>query len=237
MVVLLLLGCGLGAFTPRAPTGVIVVSIDTLRADYATPWGGPEGATPNLTHFADEGVVFERAYSSSNETLYAHGALFSSRLPSHVAPLDYDWTLPDAVPTLAEAFLAAGWRTAAVVAGGHLARIFGVDDGFEVYAEGERFGSFQQTVPMALTWLKQQAGGSTPFFLFVHGYDCHQPYPKPGLFRRVAVPDYQGPLLGALFLPPFYEQLYQSSWYPDFPVEAVKTPGGRRRCRRARSGR
>lgn len=210
-----------------APRGVIVVSIDTLRADYTSPYGAPADATPTLARLAEESVVFEHAYSQANETLFSHGALFTSKLPSHVGPVNYDWTIPDDVPTLAEAFSAAGWKTAAVVAGAHLARVFGLDDGFAEYTEGERWGSFQQTVPMAVRWLRQRKDDAAPFFLFVHGYDCHAPYPKPGPFRKLALPGYQGPLLEQLFNIRFYEQIYQDTWYPDFDVSPIQTPGGR----------
>lgn len=145
----LLAGCGAAA-EPPPPRGFIVVSMDTLRADHLSPWGAPPGASPTLGRLAEESVVFERAYAQANETLLSHGSLFTSRIPSHVAPVDYDFTIPAGMPTLASEMSAAGYRTGAVVASGHLARVFGLDDGFADYVEGAWMGSFQETVPMAV---------------------------------------------------------------------------------------
>lgn len=219
---------GACSFGPTSrPEGVIVISIDTLRPDYTEPYGAAPGSTPNLARFAEDAVVFEHAYAAANETLFSHGALFTALLPSDVGPLNYDWTIPDEVPTLAEAFRDGGFKTAAVVAGGHLSRIFGLDDGFEDYVESERWGSFHQTVPMAVRWLEQRQSNNEPFFLFLHSYDCHSPYTKPGPFRRMALPGYDGPLLQQFFQIRFYEQIYRGVWYPDFAVSPIQTAKGR----------
>lgn len=224
LFVALLVGCAAAqeppAATPTAPPrGVVLVSMDTVRADRTTPYGAAPDATPALARLAAESIVFDRAYSQANETLFSHGSLFTARIASHVAPVDYDFTIPDGTPTLAGQMRAAGYRTGAVVAGGHLGRVFGVDDGFETYTEGSAFGSFQETVPMALRWVDQAVADGVPFFLFLHGYDAHSPYFKPGVFGRIATPGL-GTQFGTLMHSPlFYEFVQGDSLYPEFRTE------------------
>ena len=229
-LLLALAGCGGAppAPAPVAPRGVILISVDTLRADHVTP-----DITPSLAALSERSTRFTHAYAQANETLFSHGSLFTSQLPSRVRPLDYEWTIPEGTPTLAGALAEAGWRTGAMVSGGHLARIFGVDDGFGDYVEAQRWGSFQETVPMALRWLDKATAAADgrppePFFLFVHSYDVHAPYTKPGVMGRLAAPGYDGPLLEPSAVSLFYERLYRDGWYPDFPLSTLTNRSGTR---------
>lgn len=218
---LLLLGCTPADPTP--PTGLIVISIDTMRADQLAAWGGPPDRTPNLNALAGSSARFTHAYAAANETLFSHGALFSGKLPSHIAPINYDFTLPRTLPTLAAAAQDSGWRTGAVVASGHLARVFGMDVGFEDYIESRFWGSFSQTVPLATQWLDRhlEGEGTDPFLLFLHSYDCHTPYTKPGPLGRLATPGYQGPLLGVLHDPLLLEKIYRGRFVPSLAVDRL----------------
>ena len=209
------------------PRGVILVSMDTVRADRTTPYGAPAEATPVFAALAAESVVFERAYSQANETLFSHGSFLAGRITSHVAPVDYDFTIPEGTPTLAGQMRMAGYRTGAVVAGGHLARVFGLDDGFDTYTEGSTFGSFQETVPMALRWLDQTVADGAPFFLFLHGYDAHSPYFKPGVFGRISTPGL-GTRFGTMMHSPlFYELVQGDAYFPDFRTEGRPNQKGK----------
>jgi arylsulfatase A-like enzyme len=211
---------------PVAPRGIVVISVDTLRADHVAGWGPPDSATPSLAALGARSTRFTRAFSQANETLFSHGSLFTSQIPSALAFVDYDWTIPSGTPTLAGALTDAGWRTGAMVASGHLARVFGLDDGFEDYVEAQRWGSFQETVPMAVNWLERAAASEEPFFLFVHSYDCHAPYAKPGVLGRSGEPGYDGPILEPSGAGMFFEQLYEGAWYPDFVLSTVSNRGG-----------
>jgi arylsulfatase A-like enzyme len=224
LVALLSSACTASA-TPDRP-GVILVSVDTLRADRVFPWGGDPSESPTFRRLAQESIVFEHAYSTANETLFSHASIFTSKVASHIGNLDYDLTIPDGMPTLAGTLSAAGYRTGAVVAGGHLGRIFGLDDGFEEYAEGRWWGSFQETVPMALRWLDQPEGEGKLPFAFVHGYDCHIPYLKPVVFGRMVAPGYDGRFLELSHDPHFYEKVYRGRFYPDFELEVVENQAG-----------
>ena len=200
--------------------------MDTVRVDFTSVGGAPQAATPTLSELMKESVVFDRAYSVSNETLFSHGSMFTSRAPSQVAPVDYDWTIPDGRPTLASRLRDAGFETGAVVAGGHLARIFGLDDGFTSYTEAGQWGSFQESIPMALRWVDRAVTAGKPFFLFVHGYDAHAPYLKPAIFARMSTPG-QSTMLGIHLLDPlFYEHVYLNTIYPEFPMLAPENVRG-----------
>lgn len=218
----LLVACG----GPKPPPGLIVISVDTLRADAIEPLGAPAGSSPTLARIAREGVLFERAYAQANETQPSHAALFTSQLPSALGPVDSALTIPDGTPTLASSLAAAGWRTGAVVAGGHLARVLGLDDGFQQYVEARRMGSFQQTVPLGLRWLDEARAGDAPWMLFLHSYDCHIPYSKPQALGRSATPGYRGPMLDIVHDPLSFEAMYQRFFFPRLPVGADRDAVG-----------
>lgn len=174
----LLVACGSADTAP----GVILVSLDTLRADRLGAYGSTRGLTPNLDGFAAESVVFDQAYAQSNETLYSHAALFTAQYPSRLDALDGDFRIPADVTTLAGAFQRASWQTAGFVAGGHLSAVFGLGAGFSVYDDSESFGSIRETGAEALRWLDEDRVAERPFFLFLHGYDTHDRYLKPTPF-------------------------------------------------------
>lgn len=174
------------AVDPEAPTGVIIVSLDTLRADRVGAYGSAAGLTPNLDRFAAESIIFDQAYAPSNETLYSHAALFTAQFPSRLAPLDGAFVVPEGTPSLASVFSAAGWDTSGFVAGGHLSRHFGLGAGFATWDDDSAWGSLRDTFPKALHWLDTRGtvpdAATPPFFLFVHSYDTHDRYLKPPPF-------------------------------------------------------
>lgn len=219
----LLAGCS----APR-PTSFLVISMDTFRADRLGARdadGGP--LTPALDEMASESLVFTRAFAQANETLYSHAALFTGRFPSEIAPLDYRRfrLTPDSV-TLAACLDLEGYRTEAVVAGGHLAPQFGLGAGFQRYLAMDDFSSFQQTEPVAVARLEELAAADAPFLLFVHGYDNHSPYVKPGLLFRLGDPDYDGIMLEASRNPLTYERIFGDRYFPDFnPSQVIAAAG------------
>ena len=219
--VLLALSAGLVACTPaeaRGPLNVLMVSIDTMRADRLGRLGRDgRSLTPSLDALAAEGQNYRRAFAQANETLFSHTAVFTGRYPSDLGSLDYEsFRLDPSVPTLAGALALRGWRTEGYVAGGHLAPVFGLGSGFDHYQSGEPFSTFQQTLPEALLALERLSETSEPWFLFVHGYDAHTPYVKPGLFGRAETPDYSGPMLELAWQPLTYERIYDRMLYPDY---------------------
>lgn len=166
--------CACAPADPRAvPEGpdVILVSIDTLRADRTSLYGHDRDTTPTLDRLAEESVVFERAYHAGGGTLPSHMTMLTSLHPrTHWVTPSTGRFLPPERETLAEVLHGAGWDTAAFVDGGWMAAKFGFDQGFDVY-EDVRGGGFEDILPRALDWLEDRDG--RPSFLFLHTYDVH----------------------------------------------------------------
>lgn len=189
---------------------VLLVTLDTTRADHLGCYGYGRDTSPELDAFAKGAVVFDLAYSTSSWTLPAHASLFTGRFPtSHGARFDADGPLllsqaiPDdpvaravranplaaSDPTLAELLRDAGYRTGAVVAGPWMMRVFGLDRGFDHYDDeniGSRAGRDGSEVSQrAIEFL--DASTDAPFFLFLNYFDPHMPYTPPDEFRDLFV--------------------------------------------------
>ena len=173
----LLLGCQ--APQPKGPPSIVLVCMDTLRRDRLGAYGNPDGLTPNLDRFATQAVLFEDPWAVANETLLSHAALFTSRYATETGPIFDDYALSAGVPTLAEVMGLHGYQTGAAVAGGHLNAAFGLGRGFDWFEQGGSWASLFHTVPLAMGWLDER-DPLKPFLLFVHGYDSHTRYLKPG---------------------------------------------------------
>lgn len=195
LLALLLALCVLGCSQQgaEAPPNIIIVCMDTLRRDRLGIYGNTKGLTPNIDRFAAEAVVFEDAYAVSNETLYSHAALFTSRYATETGPIFDSFRLADTFPTLAEVLGVYGYRSAAFVGGGHMGEAFAIGRGFDSYVTSADWGSLYHSVPDALRWLDQQPQDD-PSLLFVHGYDTHHRYLKPGPYGLAYVDStYRGP--------------------------------------------
>ncbi len=186
LAALLALGCG-GAFPERPPDLVLVV-IDTLRADHLGVYGFPLPTSPHLDRFAEGAVVFERALAASSSTVPSHATLMTSRfVREHSVGWVNGTTRLEGAVTLAERLRGAGYATGAFVSNFVLRRASGLDAGFEVYddafpaAEPNRPDFYERAAPdttaRALAWLAAQ--GDPPVFLFVHYQDPHGPYLPP----------------------------------------------------------
>jgi arylsulfatase A-like enzyme/Tfp pilus assembly protein PilF len=180
---------------------VLLISIDTLRADRLGSYGFPRPTTPHIDALAREGVLFRSAYSPVPVTLPAHGSMLTGTLPpAHGVRDNLHRRLPDTSVTLAEILKPRGFRTAAVVSSFVLDRRFNLGQGFDSYddrfqavhkigALSERKGD--ETTRLAIQWLTAQ--GSDPFFLFLHYYDPHDGYEPPEPFAsRWADDPYSG---------------------------------------------
>lgn len=155
---------------------VILVSLDTLRADRLGVMGCPRPLTPRLDALASEGTLFEQAVSVSSWTLPSHSALFSSVLPSD-SGIHSDHTRVEPLQSmLAERFRNAGYRTAAFTGGAYVSARFGFSQGFEIYEDHDesREGGPERIAAAALEWVRSVRG--RPFFLFVHSYEVHSPF-------------------------------------------------------------
>jgi arylsulfatase A-like enzyme len=171
---------------------VILISIDTLRADHLGCYGYPRPTTPAIDELCRDSVVFAQAIAQAPSTLHSHASMLSSLLPQHhQASWANKTRLPEEVLTLPEVLAQVGFRTVAFTGGGQVDAVFGLDQGFEIYRR-VRAKRFAGTVREAVRWLK--VNQNSPFFMFLHTYEVHHPYtPEPGhlaLFNT----DYEGPL-------------------------------------------
>jgi arylsulfatase A-like enzyme/Flp pilus assembly protein TadD len=192
-----------GAPSPGAarggPPSIVLVSIDTLRADHVGAYGATSGATPNLDALAAEGVVFEGAVSPVPVTLPAHASMLTGLLPHRHGVRDNGlYRLPPDVPVLAAELAAARYDTAAVVAAAVLDRQYGLGRGFRVYddAVGGAAGLAIAERGAATVTDAALAAASRlrpPFFLFVHYYDPHAAYRPPSPWsERFSARPYDG---------------------------------------------
>jgi arylsulfatase A-like enzyme len=186
-----------------APAGwnVLLVSIDTLRADRVGAYGAATGATPHVDALAREGVLFEDASANAPYTLPAHATLFSGQFARVHGVEDRGRLLsPGRSPVLARMLAARGYRTQAFAAGGFLAPDFGFHAGFDGFAivdplrhPGSRyFADFRREYPEQnpSAWeaepgverVKRWIGAHVDeaFFLFLHTYEVHDYDPPPG---------------------------------------------------------
>ena len=194
------------ACTPAPPAApaplVLLISVDTTRADDLSCYGGPHASTPSLDGLAARGVRFSLALSPAPTTLSAHASLFTGLDAHGTAVLRNGDTLRTDVPVLAERFAAAGWDTIGVAGASAIDRNTGINRGFRLYDDAmdaavrKRFESSGPDVTArALAALDQRAPGE-PLFLFVHYYDAHMPWTSaPASFQaRFLNPTYTGHL-------------------------------------------
>jgi choline-sulfatase len=179
-----------GAFR-NAP--LILISIDTLRADHLELYGYKAGSTPNLVQLGRQGIVFEDVYSHVPLTLPAHASLFTGSLPTrHGVRDNIGYTLDANLPTLAGRLKAAGYRTGAAVSSFVLRRQTGIardfdffDDRIEVTGSGDSLSESQrdgsQTIDTLDAWIGQAS--DAPLFAFLHLYEPHTPYAPPPAHR------------------------------------------------------
>jgi len=177
---------------------VVVIGIDTLRADHVGAYGYPRPTTPRIDAFARGAVRFETAVSQSSWTVPGFASMFTGLVPSeHRAGegMCPDVTsLDDRHETLAGALRAGGYRTASFVSNVWVSSELGLARGFD---EHERVMFSSDAVERALGWLRERR--RSPFFLFVHVMDPHKPYaPSAEDARPFVDPAYHGPI-GASF--------------------------------------
>jgi arylsulfatase A-like enzyme/tetratricopeptide (TPR) repeat protein len=177
---------------PRRPS-LVLVTLDTVRADHLGCYGDRQAVTPSLDRLASEGLRFANASSAVPLTLPSHTSLLTGLLPPHHGLRNNGvGALRPGTATLATLLAGAGYRTGAFIGAFVLDHRFGLKTGFEVYddeierdpkagpvLEAERPGS--EVVDRALAWLAKD--DARPFFLWAHLYDAHAPYTPPPAWR------------------------------------------------------
>ena len=171
---------------PAPPRNVVILTIDTLRADRIGAYGYAAARTPVLDALARAGTRFNRAYAPAPITLPSHASLMSGRYPPGHGARHNGLKVRADVPLLAEVFQRAGFKTGAFVGAFPLDRRFGLERGFQAYGDrmprtagvvaNERAGLL--VVDEALAWLKTT--DPARFLLWVHLFEPHAPYGRPG---------------------------------------------------------
>ncbi len=172
---------------------VLLITLDTVRADHIGAYGYRKIETPNLDRLASEGVRFAEASSPVPLTLPAHATILSGLLPPrHGVRNNGAERFPEGPATLASQLGAAGYRTGAFIGAFVLDRRFGLGRGFDRYDDDiprERAADLDVERPgrvvtdRALAWLSEKS--EKPFFAWVHLYDAHAPYAPPEPFRTL----------------------------------------------------
>ncbi len=192
--------------TAGARPNVLLVTIDTQRADRLGCYGHARAVTPTLDGLAARGARFETAVSHAPLTAPSHASILTGLTPlGHGVRDNSAYVLPASVRSLPEDFRAAGYRTAGFVSGFPLKRRFGFDRGFETYDDALPRGkdarrtayverTADRTTDAALHWLDTlgREGDARPFFLWVHYFDPHAPYEAPAEFMANGAAPYDG---------------------------------------------
>lgn len=182
----------LAAGDEKAPS-IVVISVDTLRADHLGCYGNRRVSTPHIDEISRGGTLFSAVQSQVPLTFPSHVSLFTSTYPFFNGIEDNSQVLGPGAVTLATVLKTHGYATAAFVGGFALDRRFGLNQGFDdydstfdTYREGnsdpgdvKRLGA--EVTGAAIQWL--QANSRRPFFLFLHLYDLHTPYNLPASYR------------------------------------------------------
>lgn len=222
---------------PYEGAPIIVISIDTLRADHLPAYGYRDVETPALDALAADGIRFDNAYSHYPLTLPSHSSLLSGLLPTRHGVRDnagYSFAV-DEHPFLPRLFAQAGYATAGFVSSYVLRAETGLGDGFDVYDSdiefeaGSSLGSAQrpglETAARAAAWVREHQ--AEPFFLFLHLYEPHTPYAPPEPYAsRYSKKPYDGEIATAdAILGGFVNELERLGLYDDAVVVLVGDHG------------
>lgn len=201
-----------GCTEKQRPMNVLLVTLDTTRADFIGAYGRSDATTPTLDGLAEKGFLFERAHTSNPITQPAHATILTGVYPLMHGVRDNGlFHLPEDLDTLAELLGRQGFRTGAAIGGFPLTRDFGLDQGFEFYDDDlqatrrDQRGRFatrqfqtwydERPAPHVndaiLGWLR--ADDDRPFFAWVHYWDPHEPHIAPPPYGQLYAHDpYQG---------------------------------------------
>jgi len=190
-------GCG----QPAPAPDILLITLDTTRADRLGSYGYSAAETPALDSLAETGVRFDRARAQVPLTLPSHASLLTGTYPRvNGVHVNAEARLGDDIPTLAEGLQQHGYRTAAFVSSFVLDAVFGLDRGFDLYDDAmgvrEQSASFEaerkadRVVDAALAWLGHES--AQPAFAWVHFYDPHTPYEPPSPYDARLADPYDG---------------------------------------------
>ncbi|HEX4485374.1 MAG TPA: sulfatase-like hydrolase/transferase [Terriglobales bacterium] len=174
---------------------MVLITLDTVRADHLHCYGDDNIKTPVIDGLARNGVLFEKAVAQTPLTEPSHASIFTGTNPNVHGVRDNGFALQPSSITMATILRDHGWNTAGFISAPVLQREFGFGQGFTTYDDQlweDKDPNTNQpaasrpaniTVDHAIRWLQSQ-GRKQPFFLWIHLYDAHQPYDPPAQFRK-----------------------------------------------------
>ncbi len=198
---------------PKGAANLLLITLDTTRADRLGAYGGPPGLTPNLDRLAASGIIFDRAYCPMPLTGPSHAALLTGLSPRELGVVQNGVPLDADAPTMAEVLRSRGYRTGAVVGAFPVSSKLGFARGFEYFdddfaaadalsrltflrlagslgiidAKARLQRPADEVTTPAVRWLEDDA--NRPFFLWVHYFDPHTPYEPPYTYRNLTDAD------------------------------------------------
>ena len=202
--------CSQASSSKPSARNVLLITIDTLRADHVGAYGWARARTSALDGLAKNGALFERAYAAAPITLPSHATLLTGRYPPGHGARDNGLRVSPTIPTLATELHAKGFTTAAFVAAFPLDHQFGLNRGFDVYGDHLPRGAdgrlanerpAADVVNDAIAWLESHSAShsasqsairnpQSAFFLWVHLFEPHAPYGDPSATSRPALERY-----------------------------------------------
>lgn len=191
------------------PHPIIIIDIDTLRADHLGCYGYHRDTSPNIDALASQSVLFEYAFAQAPNTPPSQTSILTGLYPStHGMVFDED-KVPDAVVTMAEALLEIDFTTAGFHDGGYMSNSFNMGQGFQVYTSSKG-GGLAKIGPKVSTWLDNHA--DEDFLLLVHTYDAHSPYAPPEPFKSQFIEGLAPPSPGFEPTSDILEEIRLSVW-------------------------
>jgi len=184
---------------------VVLISVDTLRADHLSSFGYKLKTTPHINDFFSESIYFNNATSPSSWTLPATMSIMTGLLSSKHQVTNKltinqkngeieTMKLGNNFKTLAEILKDNGYKTGGFTGGAGVDGTFGFNRGFDTYFDKNNFGGFSDSISESLKWIKENKDNK--IFVFLHGYDLHGQYPIE--YDRRFVKNYQGRLTGSI---------------------------------------
>jgi arylsulfatase A-like enzyme len=192
----LVAGC---ARTPRL--NLVVITIDTLRADHLSCYGYHRQTSPRIDAFAERGILLETVLCQSSQTLPSHASIFIGTNPRSHKAISHESPVSEDVTTLAEMLEARGYTTGAFISSHALDSKYRLDQGFDSYWEVHKERSYQArreakereddfTTDAAISWLQEQR--DSRFMLWIHWFHPHRPYNPPPRYLKQYAGDYAG---------------------------------------------
>jgi arylsulfatase A-like enzyme len=195
-VLMTLPGCG-----KRPGSNLLIITIDTLRADHLGCYGYQRGTTPVIDEFAGRGVLFENVVCQSSQTLPSHASIFTGMNPRTHKAISHESKVDPGLKTLAEMLHDRGYTTGAFISSHALDVDYGLDQGFDTYWEIHKELTLRQrdlarlmeldpTTEAAASWLRDQHDSG--FFLWIHWFHPHRPYNPPPRYLQAFAGGYSG---------------------------------------------